>query len=81
MSNSPRNAPRQVRQRTVFEAGIDLLDNGVAAVGLIGCDRVQDLGIDGGEERVVPVRVKEGRLPLNGFRVQFFGCGAPPAAR
>ena len=45
--------------------GVDLFDNGVFAVGLIGCDRVQVLSSDGGEEGVEAVRVKECRLPVN----------------
>ena len=57
----------QVGQCTVLEVGVDLFDDGVAAVGLIGCDRVQVLSSDGGEEGVEAVRVKECRLPVNGF--------------
>ncbi len=49
---------RQVRQRTVFQVGVDLFDDGVPAVGLICSDGVQDDGVNGGEERVVVVLIE-----------------------
>ena len=51
---------RQVRQRTVFEIGVDLLDDRVLPVGSISADGVWGAG---GEERVEPARIEQGRLP------------------
>lgn len=42
---------RQVRQRGVFEVGVNPLDDRVSAVGRVRGDRVEDLGV-GAEERV-----------------------------
>ena len=60
-------AGRQVRQRGVLQIGVDLLDDRVATVCLISGDGVQGAG---GEERVEPVRVEEGSLPVGGVLVQ-----------
>lgn len=55
---------RHVRQRGVFQIGVDLLDDCVATVCLISGDGVQGAG---GEERVEPVRVEEGSCPSAAF--------------
>ena len=52
----------QVRQRGVLQVGVDLLDDGVMAVGLVGGDGVEDLGVGGGEERVEAPHVEQGVL-------------------
>ncbi len=56
-----------MRQRTVFQIGVDLFDDRVLAVGLVGGDRVQ---ITGGEERVEAVRVEPGCLAFVCFPIQ-----------
>jgi hypothetical protein len=38
-----------VSQRAVLQIGVDLLDNGVLAVGVVPCGRVQDVGVNGGD--------------------------------
>ena len=58
-------------QSTVLQIGIHLLDDGMLAVGFVRRDGVQNGGVHGGEERVVPVRVEQGGLPVTGLRVQF----------
>ena len=55
---------RQVREGAVLQVGVDLLDDRVTAVGLVRGDGVQGAG---GEERVEPVRVEQGRLPSSAF--------------
>lgn len=61
----------QVGQGAVLEIGIDLLDPGMLAMDLIGSDRVQHLGVHGGEERMEMVGVKERQLPHRGLWIQF----------
>lgn len=58
----------QVRQGTVFEVRVDLLDDGVLAVGFVCGDGVQGAG---GEEGVEAVGVEQGLLPCDFFGVQF----------
>jgi hypothetical protein len=41
---------------------MDLLDDRVAAVGLVGCDCVEEVGVGGGEEGVEPPGVEQGVL-------------------
>ncbi len=53
----------QVRQRGALEVGVDLFDDRVPAVGLVGGDGVQHMGRDGGEERVEAPGVEQGVLP------------------
>ncbi len=58
-------------QGAVLQIGVHLLDLGVFAVGFVRSDRVQNLGVHGGEERVVPVSFEQGGLSVTGFLVQF----------
>ena len=51
----------QVRQGRVFEVGVDLLDDRVAAVGLVGANGVQ---VAGGEERVETPGAEQGALAV-----------------
>ena len=54
----------QVRQGRVLQVGVDLFDDRVPAVGLVGGDGVQLLGGDGGEEGVEAPHVEQGALPV-----------------
>ena len=59
-------------QCVVLEVSINLFDDRMLAMGLIGCDRIQ---IACRKERVEAVRLEEGRLSFARFLVQF---GDPP---
>lgn len=55
-----------MRQRTVFEVGIDLLDDRMTSAGCVSGDGIKGAG---GEERVEPMGIEQSRL-LSVFRVQ-----------
>jgi hypothetical protein len=59
--------PGQVREGGVLQVGVDVLDDGVAAVGLVGGDGVQ---VGGGEECVEPPRLEQRRLSVASAGVQ-----------
>lgn len=60
----------QVSQGAVLQIGVDLLDPGMFAVNLVGSNSVQCCGVNGTEEGVEAVRVKERWLSISCFRVQ-----------
>src|SRR5699024_5074644 len=60
----------QVRQGGVLQVGVDVLDDGVGAVGLVRGDGVQQVGVGGGEERVEAPGVEQLVLALATLGVQ-----------
>lgn len=66
-----------MRQRAVLQIGVDLLNDRMLAVGLIGRNGIQ---VTGGEHRVEPVQIKQSRL-IDIFFVQLLGSGAPPGGQ
>ena len=65
-------------QGGVFEVGVDLLDDRVAAVGLVGGDGVE---VGGGEERVETPGVEQGGLPVTLVRVEVGDAAHHQSAR
>src|SRR6478752_2811528 len=65
-------------QGGVFEVGVHLLDDRVAAVGLVGADGVQ---VGGGEKRVEAPHVKQGGLPVAAGLVEVGDAAHHQAAR
>jgi len=51
-----------VCQRGAFEVGVDLLDDRVVPVDLVGGDGVEAVGVGAGEERVGAPHVEQGSL-------------------
>ncbi len=49
----------QVCERGACEVGVDLFDDRVSAVGLVGRDGVEQLGVGGGEEGAEPPEVEQ----------------------
>src|SRR5699024_11825341 len=70
-----------MRQGTVFQFRIDLLDDRVPAVDLISSDSVETIPVDGGEKRVVPVQVEQGILPTRAFGLVEFRDAADHQTR
>ena len=69
-------------QRAVLQIGVDLLNDGVVAVGLVGRDGIQSFGVQGREERVMPVRPTGRAFPARRrFSGSTPGSGARPAGR
>src|SRR5690606_6623726 len=60
----------QVSQCGVFQVGVDLFDDGVAAVDGIGGDGVERLRVAGGEERVVSPQGEQRVLAVAGGGVE-----------
>ncbi len=58
-----------MRQRGVFQVGVDLLDDRVPAVGFVRCDRVEDCRVGGGEERVEAPHVEQAVLTRSAVRL------------
>src|SRR5437899_2802317 len=58
-------------QGGVLQVRVDLLDDRVVAVGLVGGHGVGEVGVGGGEERVEAPQVEQGVLTRVGCRVQF----------
>ena len=56
-----------MRQGTVLQFCIDLLDDRVLAVDLISSDSVETIPVDGGEERVIPEQVEQWVLSGGAF--------------
>lgn len=56
-----------MRQGTILQLRIDLLDDRVSAMDVISSDSVETILIDGGEERVVPEQVEQRVLPGSPF--------------
>src|SRR5689334_24239756 len=65
-------------QGGVFEVGVDLFDDRVAAVGLVGGDGIE---VGGGEKRVKTPHVEEGRLPVVAGGVEVGDAADHQAAR
>ena len=72
---------RQVRQGTVFQVRVHLLDNRMAAVGLVHDDGAHGFHGHGGEERVEPMGIEQGWLPVGCLRIRAPECGVPPVGR
>ena len=61
----------QVGQRGVLQVGVHLLDDRVPTVGIVRCDRVEQAGVGGGEERVEAPYIEQegpGRRPCSARR-------------
>jgi hypothetical protein len=59
-----------VRERGALQLGVDLLDDRVAAVGLVRGHGVDHFGVAGGEERMEPPGIEQGRLAVSGVRLR-----------
>ena len=51
-----------MRQRTVLQIGVDLLDDRMLPVGLVRGHGTQQVWVGGGEYRVEAVQIKQARL-------------------